>query len=396
MKSAPNHPKEAERLTDLLRYEVLDTESENAFDELTSLASTICGTPISLISLVDDQRQWFKSKVGLDAAETDKSIAFCSHAILEDGIFEVPNALDDERFHDNPLVSGAPDIRFYAGAPLVTPNGNPIGTLCVIDKESKNLNHDQQKALKTLANQVISQLELRLHNRRLTRINQDRENMLAAISHDLKSPFNVILGMSKRLAQRAETLDASMISQVSKNVLNSSMQAYQLLDELLQWSQSRMGAIEVKKSVVDLNVLISSAIEIIESAALAKNVEINNTIAGGITALLDPTLTKVIIRNLVSNAIKYSPENSSIKISAKLNTEHCELSVQDSGDGIDKELSYRLFDSTVESNDGSIGEKGHGLGLRLCAEFIKLQNGKIWVDDQYKDGAKIIISLPMK
>ena len=177
MISAALHPEETYRIEELLRYEVLDTEDEKALDDLTELASVICGTSISLISLVDKDRQWFKSRVGLSAQETPREIAFCSHAILQDEIFEIPDALEDKRFLDNPLVTGAPDIRFYAGMPLISSSGMPIGTLCVIDTVPKKLDKKQQLALNTLAKQVISQLELRLHNRHLQRIQEDHKKI---------------------------------------------------------------------------------------------------------------------------------------------------------------------------------------------------------------------------
>ena len=152
---------EAARLAALREYGVLDTAPEQAFDDITKIAAFICGTPIALMSLIDKDRQWFKSKVGETKSETPREQAFCAHTILQTDILEVENALTDLRFADNPLVTGTPNIRFYAGAPLVTSAGHSLGSLCVIDREPRKLRDDQKACLESLARLVMTSLELR-------------------------------------------------------------------------------------------------------------------------------------------------------------------------------------------------------------------------------------------
>jgi anti-sigma regulatory factor (Ser/Thr protein kinase) len=159
---------ETARLAALARYRILDTAPEQAFDDLTLLASQICGTPIALITLLDADRQWFKSRVGVSLTETSRTIAFCAYAIQEPGLFTIPDALGDTRFRSNPLVAGEPRIRFYAGAPLVTPDGHALGTLCVLDLVPRTLTPEQVDALQALKRQAEAQLELRANVLQLT------------------------------------------------------------------------------------------------------------------------------------------------------------------------------------------------------------------------------------
>ncbi|MFL6248740.1 MAG: GAF domain-containing protein [Thermoanaerobaculia bacterium] len=185
MNASPVSADEEARLAALQRYEILDSDPEQALDEVVQLAATICGTPIALISLVDSSRQWFKARVGLTMMETPRDISFCAYAIQHDEIFVVTDALRDPRFARNPLVLGEPHIRFYAGAPLTTPDGLKLGTLCVIDSRPRELDRIQRDALRALARQAMVHLELRRH------------------AHNLLTPLTSIRGSLGLLASGA-------------------------------------------------------------------------------------------------------------------------------------------------------------------------------------------------
>jgi len=182
----PIPPNEAQRLAELKSFEVLDTPPEELFDNITLLASHICGTPIALVTLIDSDRQWFKSKVGVTVAETSRDIALCAHAIMEEDLFVVADASKDKRFAGNPLVRSHPKIRFYAGAPLITRNRHALGTLCVIDRVPRTLTKDQRDALRALSRQVMAQLEARrqssLLHQRITQQHADQSRLLRQLN----------------------------------------------------------------------------------------------------------------------------------------------------------------------------------------------------------------------
>lgn len=197
MQIAPLPANESERLATLRKYDILDTEPETAFTSMVHLAAYICQTPIAAISLVDEHRQWFKAITGLDATETSRDVAFCAHAILQDDIMLVADAQQDERFHDNPLVVSAPDIRFYAGVPLITAQGDHLGTLCVIDRVPRELDAAQLDAIKVLAGNVMAHLDLRLSHQAIRQYVDDLQ--LAATIFASSSESMIVTDADNRI-----------------------------------------------------------------------------------------------------------------------------------------------------------------------------------------------------
>ncbi len=196
MQKPPKPSSEERRLETLKNYAILDSVPESVFDNITLLASQICGTPIALISLIDEDRQWFKSKRGLDAQETPRDISFCGHAIgAGQEVFEVPNSFDDKRFLDNPLVTGGPNVVFYAGAPLMAPNGELMGTLCVIDHKPKQLSVEQRDALKALAEQVMALFQSR-RNSQILLEQQERERAIAGAAEKTRKNLQLVFDIS--------------------------------------------------------------------------------------------------------------------------------------------------------------------------------------------------------
>lgn len=246
MKPAFIPENEEERLRTLNSYKILDTLPEEDYDAIAKIASNICNTPIALISLVDKDRQWFKSNRGLEAKETPREIAFCAHSILNpDDLFIVNDASKDERFLDNPLTTEDPNVIFYAGAPLNTSEGQTIGTLCVIDNKPNDLNETQKEALKLLANQVVSLLDLRKRNhelrnvnKKVTSLNEQLNNFAYRLTHDLKSPISGVNFLLDVLKEDHINLFKNTEAEGYVNLISNRM-VYMgaLIDDILEYTK---------------------------------------------------------------------------------------------------------------------------------------------------------------
>jgi signal transduction histidine kinase len=395
MQIAPIPDNEQARIQALLQYEILDTEAEVEYDGFVKLASYICQTPIALVSLVDPTRQWFKAKVGCSAPETSRDIAFCAHAIFQSDMFVVPDTLTDPRFVDNPLVTGEPYIRFYAGAPLITPEGLAIGTLCAIDQVPRDLTGEQLTALQFLSWQVVTQLELRRQTKELQQLVESKNKLFHIVSHDLRSPFNGILAFSQTLAEEAETLSREEIQDFSQTVLTSAEQFMHLIDNLLQCTRFELGTLDYQPTTVALDTVAMNVLTLLKGNSAKKKIDIVYQANSAAEVFADSTMLHSIVQNLVGNALKFTPVEGRVTIQTEEQDTMIQVSVIDTGVGVSPEKLAGLFEVMAgRSTDGTAGEKGTGLGLLLCKDLVEKHGGRLWVDSVVGQGTSFHFTLP--
>ena len=397
MKSAPITPDEAERLRDLYRYDVLDTAAEKVFDDLTQLASEICETPIALISLVDPDRQWFKSKVGIDAEETSRDIAFCAHAIHQREVFEVCDTLQDERFHDNPLVTGNPNIRFYAGAQLVTPDGHAIGTLCTISDKPKSLTAQQKDALQILSREVISQMELRLKIAQLKQADQRKTDYLSNISHELRTPLNAIVCYSQLLQEQFPQLPfPDEVKEFIDNIDSSSRHLLSLINSVLDIHKIEEGKMVIQPKAFNCKTFFDDLRGLTQARADQRQIELHYDIDISLPENLwmDQAKLQQILVNLVTNAVKFSEPCHHVLVKVSSKNEQLHILVEDQGCGIARENLDKIFDKFSQVAT-PYEKEGSGLGLVISKGLTELMGGQLSLQSVLGEGTQVKVTFPL-
>lgn len=398
MKIAPPSVDEAARLKALYDYDVLDTEAEKIFDDLTQLAAQICNTPITLISLIDPDRQWFKSKVGLNAEETSRDIAFCAHAIHQKEIFEVEDTLQDKRFFDNPLVTSAPNIRFYAGTPLVNPDGYAIGTLCVIDDKPNKLTKKQRQALGVLGRSVISQMELRKTIKELKQANQHKTEFLSNMSHELRTPLNAIIGFSRLMLDDVKKHKfPAKFSGYLGHLDYSGRRLLSVVNSVIDLNKIEAGMMQVQVEPICLKELVGELEGMLAIMANEKEVEFSINVSDSLSCNVNIDQAKVsqIITNLVHNAIKFTDRGKWVKVEITANNMQLVITVADKGIGISATDLTKLFGKFQQVGQAKSSE-GSGLGLSITQSLVKLLGGTIKVLSTLGSGSIFKVILPLE
>ncbi|MFT5311802.1 MAG: signal transduction histidine kinase/ActR/RegA family two-component response regulator [Paraglaciecola sp.] len=397
MKIAPPTSDEQARLKALYAYDVLDTEAEKVYDDLTLLASQICGTPIALISLVDPDRQWFKSAVGIDAKETSRDMAFCAHTIHQRDIFEVPDTLMDERFVDNPLVTSEPNIRFYAGTQLVTPEGYAIGTLCAIDDKPNNLSAQQRNSLEVLGRSVISQLELRKKIKELKAASQHKTEFLSTMSHELRTPLNAMISFSRLMQDEVKYLEVTAKFNKYLNHLDySGKRLLDVINSVLDLSKIEEGKMQLDIVRVHCPSFFQKIVDMLMVSADEKDLSLSLSVEPSVPEHLDFDETKLgqILLNLISNAIKFSPKGTQVDVNIFATNKELSLVVKDQGVGISQADQLKLFNKFQQVGKEK-SSKGTGLGLSITKGLVQLMDGEIKLSSAQDHGSIFKVVLPI-
>ncbi|MDX1904338.1 MAG: HAMP domain-containing sensor histidine kinase [Thermonemataceae bacterium] len=407
MSEYPISNNEEERLKNLYKYKVLDTLPEQAYNDLVALSAQVCQTPIALVSLLDKDRQWFKSRINLSLQETKRCDAFCNYTILQTEVFEVEDSLQDIRFQGSKLVKDTPFIRFYAGAPLISPEGFALGTICVLDTKPNKLDDKQKNALQILARQVVHLLELHLKNK-LIEENQDKickelehsenkreisQQVLSLFSHDLRSPIIRTKGITELLLLeddiKGEVKDFIADVRVDINLVLES------LDNALSWVKMQQNGFALQFKEHSLTDIVLKNIQLFSNLALKKKIDFSYNYPDT-QIKSDKFLINSIIYNLLSNAFKFTPESGSISLHIFIENNLLHIIVKDTGIGIPSELMQKFRkDEPLISRKGTKGEKGSGVGLQVIKHFISLLGGSIKIESQEQKGAIFEVILPI-
>jgi signal transduction histidine kinase len=386
-KVAALHTNETERLQALRSYGILDTAAESSFDDITRIASYVCQTPVALISLVDEGRQWFKSEHGFGQRETPLDQSICAHALLEHSFLEVEDTTKDPRFDANPLVTGIPHVRFYAGALLRTPDGLPLGTVCVLDDKPRVLSPEQRDVLAALARQVMSQMEFRRALVLSDRLQRNISRLMAVAGHDLKQPLQVMVMAIDRIRNK---LTDEKDRQRLGYAIDAGMRMAEELDRLAETSvlQTGLGVPEPKS--FPIAEVFESIVANWRLHAEAKGLELV-VVPSKAVVVSDPTMLRAILGNLVGNAIKYT-SHGRVLVGCRRHLHELSIEVLDSGPGIAAEQRDAIFEAFHQINPES---EGLGLGLSIVRRTAEALGHAIVLKSDLARGSHFSVRVPL-
>jgi signal transduction histidine kinase len=382
---AAKPPNEALRLDALRSYAILDTPPEPAFDDITRMAALICQTPIAVVNLIDSERQWFKSEIGLGARETPLATSICAHVLLEDDLLLVPDTREDPRFASNPLVTGDERLHFYAGALLKTADGLPLGTVCVLDRRARQLTYEQMEALRALARQTMAQLELRKALAQAQEANHYRSRLLAVAGHDLKTPLRTAAYALSKLQRQLDASQSAPLDEARKALNQVASGLDELAASAVAGGEHSLPAL----GTVGLAELLDPILDTWRPRATAKGLRLRY-VPTALRVRSHPTLLATLLGNLLGNAVKYT-EHGSVLIGCRRRRDQVRVEIIDSGIGMDRDSLHQLFQPFRQADPHS---EGLGLGLWIVRRTAETLGCSVEVHSQPGHGSRFTVLLP--
>jgi signal transduction histidine kinase len=396
---APLPTGETDRLAALYDLDVLDTPPEKDFDDIVALASAVCGVPMSLVSLVDSDRQWFKAKIGTDLTETSRDLSFCAHAILGGDLLVVPDARQDARFADNPAVDTPGGIRFYAGAPLLTTDGFAIGALCVVDAEPRRLGLDQLQALRALARQVTSQLELRRYataladtTARLQELERRKDDLAGLVGGELRPSLRLMSSYLDRLGStgRHDPELADLVAHASSAHVRG---LHDMLEHLMSLADAGSGGQGLRMREIDLTRLTQRAVESVRPIAATKQIWILNQAGGpSMPIIADPVRLEQVLMQLLFAAVKYTPRGGRVRVGTEIESgPTVRLDDLDMPGGLRPDLFAHLYYGAI-ANPADV--PGPDRGLSVAKRVLDAHHATVALSDRPGDGTSLHVVFP--
>ncbi|MEC7120904.1 MAG: GAF domain-containing sensor histidine kinase [Pseudomonadota bacterium] len=411
---APLAENEAERLAALHQYGLYGTAPEPSYEDIVRLLATICGTSTALVSLIGEDQLWFKARLGYMPSCGSRKYSLCGHVVNRPAqLLIVEDTLNDPRFADNPEIL-AQNIRFYAAAPLTTPEGHVVGALCTVHDQPMQLSVAQQDALAALARQVMRNMELHLSNQVLSahskqleqqtdalqQLNQSKDRFFSIIAHDLKAPFQGILGFSELLDTDLDEMSHTEIRNIASYLHDTAAGAFKLLENLLNWAMVESGRLTYQPKSLCLESVFDLVEGSLSGAARHKNIRLQLSCPKDLRLYADENMLRSMIRNLVSNAVKFTPDGGQVNVSAIQLDDRVEIQVRDTGVGMSMEQVQQILSNIANVNaqnsstQGTSGETGTGLGLVLCQQFALRHGSHIQIESTPNQGTVFRFCLP--
>ncbi|WP_306232189.1 sensor histidine kinase [Agrococcus beijingensis] len=374
----------------IAEYRVIGQPPQPDLEGLVQLAAVICGVSTAVINIIDDRDQHQIAAIGFEPSVCSREDSMCAVVFREPGHVVVPDARADDRFRDNPFVTGEiADVRFYASSPLITPDGVPIGTLCVFDEAVGDLTEEASRSLRLLAHQVIDVLELRRITRELGRSNDQLAHFAAQVSHDLRNPLAALQGFLELATDSPELADAPQASRALERAESAASRMGAMVADLLDFA--RLGG-QARREPVDLGAVLRDVVDDLDAQLRASSA----TVSVGELPQVDGDATQLraLLQNLVANAVKFSAatrEAPVVEVRAQLLSGGWRITVDDDGPGVPLEQRERVF-ALLER--GASDVEGLGIGLSTCRRIVEAHGGRIGIDDSPLGGASVWVLLP--